>query len=238
MTLSDFQLNSISYDSRGLIPAIVQDVVTKDVLMMAYMNEASLKKTIETGETWFFSRSRQQFWHKGETSGNIQKVVDIQTDCDNDTLLLLVEQTGEGACHTGEYSCFFTPLAEDSEAKQHHSDPLLLQKLYAIITERKQQNADNSYTASLFRKGTDTIIKKFGEEAFEVALAAKGAAKGEGKEHLVYELADLLYHLSVLMTEQGVEYTDICKELERRFNCSGFAWKEAQKKVSEETEKL
>ena len=233
MKLSDFPLKNISYDNRGLVPAIVQDVMTKSVLMMAYMNEASLQKTIETGETWFFSRSRQEFWHKGATSGNIQRVVDITIDCDNDTLLLLVEQTGEGACHTGAYSCFYTPVAEDIERKAKHPDPLLLQKLYDIIVNRKAEMSESSYTASLFRKGTDSIVKKFGEEAFEVALAAKGAALGEKREQLIYELADLLYHLSVLRVESEVVYDDIYKELEKRFHCGGFAWKTAQN----ETEK-
>ncbi|MBF0273811.1 MAG: bifunctional phosphoribosyl-AMP cyclohydrolase/phosphoribosyl-ATP diphosphatase HisIE [Nitrospinae bacterium] len=220
-----FDYSSLKYDTNGLIPAIIQDVKTKDVLMMAYMNQEALKKTCETGETWFWSRSRKEFWNKGATSGNRQKVFSLSFDCDSDTLLILVEQLGNGACHTGEYSCFFNTFFEDKESKSF-SDPLMMQKLEKLIQERKKSLPEGSYTTTLFQKGLDTILKKIGEEASEVIIASKD----DDRQHTIYECADLLYHLTVLLVEKQINIEEVHLELGKRFNVGGFKWKEEQGK--------
>lgn len=185
----------------GLIPAIVRDARSGVVLTLAYMNEESLRRTEETGETWFWSRSRQELWHKGATSGNTQKVVHIAPDCDRDALVVTVEPAGP-ACHTGAASCF-----------EGVPGPALdLERLMAVLQQRKEQRPEGSYSAYLFNEGLDKILKKIGEEATEVVIAAKG----QGRERLVSEIADLVFHLSVLMMNEGMKWSDVGAELERR----------------------
>ncbi|NLM04266.1 MAG: imidazole glycerol phosphate synthase subunit HisF [Clostridiales bacterium] len=203
-------LKEIKFDEKGLIPAIVQDIRTKEVLMMAYMNEESLKKTLETNKTWFWSRSRQELWNKGATSGNIQKVVQVDYDCDGDSLLVLVEQKGV-ACHTGERSCFYNSIYKTTEEGAVGSE--VLEQLYKIIDDRKINPVEGSYTKYLFDKGIDKILKKIGEESAEVIIAAKNP----DKEAIVYETSDLIYHLFVLLREKGIPLEDIYKELRSRF---------------------
>ncbi|WP_207740727.1 bifunctional phosphoribosyl-AMP cyclohydrolase/phosphoribosyl-ATP diphosphatase HisIE [Alkalibacter mobilis] len=200
-------IDSLKFDEKGLIPAIVQDAKTSEVLMMAYMNQESLEKTLETKTTWFYSRSRQKLWNKGETSGNVQNVVSIDYDCDEDTLLVKVDPTGP-SCHTGNYSCFYRNLSGEGNM----ADRNMLYKLYEIIMDRKKNPKEGSYTQYLFEKGVDKILKKVGEESAETIIAAKN----DSKEELVYEASDLLYHLTVLLVECGVTMDDIMKELENR----------------------
>lgn len=208
----DFDVENLKFNADGLIPAIVQDGRTKAVLMMAYMNKESLAKTLETGETWFFSRSRQQLWHKGETSGHIQKVRSLYYDCDADTLLVKVEQTGV-ACHTGEKSCFFNEIiAEEARDGSHDVGAGIIYEVYDVIAGRFEERPEGSYTTYLFNKGLDKILKKVGEEAAEVIIGAKNRSK----EEVVYETADLLYHLLVLLKEQGIEPGDVFAELGKR----------------------
>ena len=203
-------VNHLKYDDAGLIPAVVQDARTLEVLMMAYMNEESLKKTLEAKTTWFYSRSRKSLWHKGETSGNFQHVKDIRYDCDKDTLLVLVEPEGP-SCHTGQNSCFYRNLM-DEELSLSLVDLSILQKLYEIVEHRRDNPVEGSYTNYLFDKGIDKILKKVGEETTETVIAAKN----DSKEELIYETSDLIYHLMVLLVNQGVTLDDLCKELEKR----------------------
>ena len=205
----DFDINTLKYDSNGLIPAIAQDV-NGAVLMLAYMNAESLRLTIETGYATYYSRSRQELWKKGGTSGNVQRVLQIRSDCDNDALLLTVEQTGV-ACHTGAYSCFFNDLAKD-ETAQERAGSAVLDELFGVITERKLNPKPDSYTYYLFKNGVEKISKKVGEEASETIIAA---IKGSGEE-LRYEAADLIYHLWVLLAQQGLTPEDIYSELKSR----------------------
>lgn len=198
-------LENIKFNGHGLVPCIVQDVYTREVLMLAYMNEESLKKTLETGETWFFSRSRNELWNKGATSGHKQTVKKLSYDCDGDTLLAEVEQIGV-ACHTGAKSCFYTTMFE-SEEKVFE-----IGKLFDLIKERKANPVEGSYTNYLFDKGIDKILKKVGEESAEVIIAAKNPDLTE----LQYELSDLVYHSLVLMIERGLELKDIANELKKR----------------------
>ncbi|MCC5912659.1 MAG: bifunctional phosphoribosyl-AMP cyclohydrolase/phosphoribosyl-ATP diphosphatase HisIE [Clostridiaceae bacterium] len=200
----------LKFNEQGLIPAIIQEENTGEILMMAYMNEISLEKTLETGETWFYSRSRKQLWHKGETSGNTQKVKKIDYDCDGDTLLIKVEQKGV-ACHTGEKTCFFNEFYDNKEKKK--PDAEVLKKLYEVISNRKESPKEGSYTNYLFQNGIDKICKKVGEEASEVIIAAKNGDKGE----LIYESSDLIYHLLVLLKEQEIAPEEIYEELNLRF---------------------
>ena len=196
----------LKFDEKGLIPAIVQDYYTKQVLTLAYMNEESLKITMEEGYTCFWSRSRQELWRKGETSGNRQKVVNITADCDNDALVIEVKKDGP-ACHTGAESCFFNDIymAEDET-------PFSVEALYEMIKGRKTEPKEGSYTTYLFEKGMDKILKKVGEECTEVII---GAAKGD-KEEATYEIADLAYHIMVMMVEQGITTKDVTAELAKR----------------------
>ncbi|MDF3001449.1 MAG: bifunctional phosphoribosyl-AMP cyclohydrolase/phosphoribosyl-ATP pyrophosphatase [Bacillota bacterium] len=209
-----------------LIPAIIQDAASKKVLMLAYMNEESLQKTIETGYTWFFSRSRNELWNKGATSGHVQKVVRITGDCDDDTLLIEVEQTGP-ACHTGSETCFYQEslMVFGSEPEAEREETSALEELYQVVVERHCTNTENSYTCYLFEKGLDKILKKCGEECSEVIIAAKNASflAGEEKraalEDTKNELCDLLYHLTVLMVNEGIaldEINEILKERSRK----------------------
>ncbi len=212
--------NTIKFDERGLVPAIIQDVHSGQVLMMAYMNAESLDKTIASGQTWFYSRSRQALWMKGESSGHVQKVKEVLFDCDEDTLLIKVEQTG-AACHTGHYSCFYRDSkGQEVEASVFNPEEVyasasnrgILMQLYEVIRDRREKMPEGSYTTYLFTKGIDKILKKVGEENAEVIIAAKNGSKSE----LIYESSDLLYHLLVLLVEQGVELDEIFNELASR----------------------
>ena len=198
--------------SKGLVPAIVTDSQTKDVLMLAYMNEESYRKTLETKETWFYSRSREELWHKGATSGNTQTVVSIDLDCDKDTLLIRVKPKGP-ACHTGKTSCFFTPILEADSTQKAAIDASIIDKVMAEVEERKEARVANSYTNYLFDKGIDKIAKKVIEEAGEVVIAAKN----QDKQEIVLEVSDLLYHTFVLMSDQSVSLDEVKEELENRF---------------------
>lgn len=194
-------LQKAKFGADGLIPAVIQDAHTREVLTVAYMNQEALQLTIERGETYLWSRSRKQPWHKGETSGNSQKVVNLRLDCDEDTVLVEVEPMGP-ACHTGAYSCFGTEPGIEG----------VLEDLYRLIEQRKEQRPEGSYTTYLFNSGLDKILKKVGEEATETVVAAKNADTGR----LTSETADLLYHLMVLLVERGVELGDVIRELKDR----------------------
>ena len=199
-------INTLKFDEKGLIPAIVVDSITKKVLTLAYMNRESLGITMEKELTCFFSRSRQELWLKGETSGNYQHVVSITADCDGDALVVVVEPDGP-ACHTGEETCFHNPIF-DSEERQEFS----LGALIKLIEGRKIEKTEGSYTTYLFEKGLDKILKKVGEESTEVIIAAKA----DDKRETVYEIADLTYHLLVLMIEMGISLEDVHRELASR----------------------
>lgn len=201
---------SLKYDEKGLIPAIIQDINTNQVLMLGYMNSESLTKTIETKTTWFYSRSRNKLWNKGETSGNFQRVKAINYDCDEDTLLVLVEPLGP-SCHTGETSCFYRELVKNNNTS-NTTDLKILHELYQVIEDRRTNPIEGSYTNYLFDKGIDKILKKVGEETTETVIAAKNSSK----EELIYETSDLLYHLLVLLVNQGVSLEDISNELVKR----------------------
>ena len=196
----------LKFDEKGLIPAIVQDHYTKEVLTLAYMNAESLAITIDEGYTCFWSRSRSELWRKGETSGNRQRVVSITADCDKDALVVEVVKSGP-ACHTGAESCFFNPVYLSDELKRFSYEGL-----YDLIAGRKTAPKEGSYTTYLFEKGMDKILKKVGEECTEVII---GGSKGD-KEETVYEIADLCYHVMVLMVQMGITVEDITRELEKR----------------------
>jgi phosphoribosyl-ATP pyrophosphohydrolase/phosphoribosyl-AMP cyclohydrolase len=224
----EFKIHELKFDERGLIPAIVQDATTREVLTLAYMNAESLMRTIETNETWFWSRSRNELWHKGETSGHVQRVVDLFLDCDQDALVVLVEPAGP-ACHTGERTCFHNAIETEqalsreaqvsSRAPGIGTDPAvsedlggLLDQLYGLIESRKRERPNGSYTTYLFNEGLDKILKKLGEESTETIIAAKNQESAP----LVAETADLLYHLLVLLVERGISLDQIRQELVRR----------------------
>jgi len=207
-------LDEIKFDERGLAPAVVQDARTGELLTLAYVTRESLERTIETGETWFWSRSRGSLWHKGETSGNTQRVVSITLDCDNDALRLKALPVGP-ACHTGATSCFYQDVYKtESEEKQATASlGTTLEELFSLIETRKRSSPEGSYTAYLFREGLDKILKKLGEESSETIIAAKNADQAA----LVREASDLLYHLLVLLVERGVTLDAVNLELlERR----------------------
>ncbi len=203
-------LSQVKFNEQGLVPAIAQDAATGEVLMLAWMNEESLRLTLETGFATYFSRSRQQLWKKGETSGHTQRVLGVKYDCDGDALLLTVEQTGP-ACHTGARSCFFndlmTPDPDDLPATA-----AILEQVYAVIADRKEHPQEGSYTNYLLDKGIEKICKKLGEEASESIIAAMK----NDREEVTYEAADLLYHLLVLLYDRGVTPADVWAELARR----------------------
>ena len=204
LSFSEFKLNS-----EGLIPVIVQHYKTQEVLMMAYMNEEAFNKTIETGRMTYFSRSRNELWTKGETSGHFQFVKSLTIDCDNDTILAKVSQIG-AACHTGSRTCFFKDLIKK---EYDDTNPLkVFLEEYAIIEDRRANPKEGSYTNYLFDKGIDKILKKVGEEAAEIIIAAKNP----DPEEIKYEIADFLYHLMVLMVERGVSWNEVIKELADR----------------------
>ena len=199
-------IKELKFDKDGLIPAIVVDSITKKVLTLAYMNEESLKISMEKNLTCFYSRSRQELWLKGETSGNYQHIVSITADCDKDALVVVVEPDGP-ACHTGEETCFFNPVYENDELKEFS-----LEGLSKLIEGRKINKTEGSYTTYLFEKGIDKILKKVGEECTEVIIAAKA----DDKKETIYEIADLCYHTLVLMIQMGISLEDIHKELASR----------------------
>lgn len=218
------ELSQLRFETNGLIPVVVQDAETNEVLMVAHMNREALQRTIETGRAWYWSRSRQKLWLKGETSGHYQLVRSIVADCDGDALLLKVEQQGPGACHEGYKSCFHYELTTDDEPVVIGSaafDPEtvygeqgedVFEELYQIIVERRDRPAEGSYTAYLFREGLDKILKKIGEESAEVIIAAKN----DVKQPLLEEAADLLYHLMVLLAERGMTPRHVFRVLRER----------------------
>ncbi|GAB6180250.1 bifunctional phosphoribosyl-AMP cyclohydrolase/phosphoribosyl-ATP diphosphatase HisIE [Desulfotomaculum defluvii] len=222
-----FNLENLKYNEAGLLPAIVQDVHTREVLMMAWMNREAVEKTLHCGETWFYSRSRQKMWKKGETSGHVQRVKELYYDCDADTLLVLAEQVGEAACHEGYRSCFHNKVNQDGTvtvqgekkfdpatvygSEVGHAGPQIIEQLYQVILSRKEERPEGSYTTYLFDKGVDKICKKIGEESAEVIIGAKNS-----REELTYEAADLIYHLLVLLANQGVSTAEIYRELAKR----------------------
>ncbi|KJR68197.1 bifunctional phosphoribosyl-AMP cyclohydrolase/phosphoribosyl-ATP diphosphatase HisIE [Bacillus velezensis] len=201
--------DELRFDEAGLIPAIVQDAASKEVLTLAYMNRESYEKTIETKETWFYSRSRGELWHKGATSGNTQKVKAIRYDCDQDALIVLAEPSGP-TCHKGSYSCF---SPEKADAQDRFG---ILNELESVIAKRQAEMPDGAYTTYLFREGVDKILKKVGEEAAEVIIAAKN----RDHEELKWEAADLLYHLLVLLREQSLPLDDVLDVLAKRHSAS------------------
>lgn len=203
----------IKFDEKGLVPAVIQDATTGKVLMLAYMNAVSLQRTVETGYTWFWSRSRQELWNKGATSGNVQKVVDIKYDCDGDSLLLQVKQTGS-ACHTGEYSCFHNILWRENNltAVNGQITSAILNELYDVIQQKRIHGGEKSYTKYLFTSGQDKILKKVGEEAAETIIASKNNNNGE----VVYEMSDLWYHCLVLLAYHNISPSELLAELGSR----------------------
>jgi phosphoribosyl-ATP pyrophosphohydrolase/phosphoribosyl-AMP cyclohydrolase len=218
-------LNTVKYDDAGLVPAVIQDAVSKDVLMVAYMNKESLQRTMQSGETWFWSRSRQELWNKGATSGNTQRLRELRYDCDGDTLLVLVDPQGP-ACHTGKYSCFygtvtgtatssldFVQTTESESSLSAASDRFkILSTLESVIASREAERPEGAYTTYLFEKGVDKILKKVGEETAEVIIAAKN----RDAQELSYEASDLIFHLLVLLREQKVPLDDVLTELASR----------------------
>ncbi|MBQ2773361.1 MAG: bifunctional phosphoribosyl-AMP cyclohydrolase/phosphoribosyl-ATP diphosphatase HisIE [Clostridia bacterium] len=206
MITPNFSIDELKFDEKGLIPAIVVDAVTKKVLTLAYMNRESLGVSLEKELTCFFSRSRQELWLKGETSGNVQHIVSITADCDKDALVVMVEPEGP-ACHLGTESCFTARLGESEERHEFSFAGLM-----ELIRGRKTDKKEGSYTTYLFEKGLDKILKKIGEECTEVIIAAKA----EDRAETIYEISDLVYHVMVLMIEQGISLEDIHRELASR----------------------
>lgn len=200
------EIDQLKFDEKGLIPAVIVEAGTHELLMVAYMNRESLKISMETGKTCFWSRSRQELWTKGETSGNYQHIVSITADCDLDTLKVVVEKDGP-ACHTGAETCFFNPVYQSEEKSDFTMDALM-----ELIRGRKTNPQEGSYTTYLFQKGLDKILKKIGEESTEVIIAAKD---NDPKE-TIYEISDLVYHVMVMMIEQGISLEDIRRELASR----------------------
>jgi phosphoribosyl-ATP pyrophosphohydrolase/phosphoribosyl-AMP cyclohydrolase len=207
-----FDIDNVKFDERGLVPAIVQDARTREVLTLAYMNRQSLARTLETGQTWFWARSRNELWHKGETSGNTQDVVSLAHDCDNDAIVVLVNPAGP-ACHKGTRSCF------DAEHTDFNG---LLAELYELVEQRERERPEGSYTTYLFDKGLDKILKKVGEESAETIIAAKN----DDAKQLVAETADLLYHLLVMLVARNIKLDDVREELVQRRKRGGASDRE------------
>lgn len=206
-TIETFDLKQLTFNQDNLIPVIVQDIRSKAVLMMAYMNKEALQKTLDTKEATYFSRSRQTLWKKGQTSGNTQSVEALSYDCDADALLMQVKQRGV-ACHTNKMSCFHNPIFNEDKTL----DPNILFSLYNLIKERKNRPKAGSYTEYLFQEGLDKILKKVGEESSEVIIAAKN----QSPEEMTNEISDLLYHLIVLMVNENLEFDEVLNELNER----------------------
>lgn len=206
-------INRLKFDNNGLIPAIVQDCNSKKVLMMAYMNMESLKMSIENGETYFFSRSRRKLWHKGETSTNVQKIWSISYDCDCDALLINVDSKGP-ACHTGNVSCFYRFILDKNMGNSQENDCIdIMTNLYNRIKSRKDNPIEGSYTNYLFKKGINNILKKLGEESTEMIIASKE----ESKDEIIYEIADYIYHLMVLLVFKNIKLEEMFNELSKRY---------------------
>ncbi len=209
-------IKDLKFDDKGLIPAVVTDKDTNRVLMVAYMNAETIKMTLETKKCTYFSRSRNEVWVKGETSGHFQYLENMYVDCDMDTILLKVKQVGE-ACHTGNKSCFYREVTGGGELKEvslsHVSDCGILDDLYKVVCDRAENPKEGSYTNYLLEKGIDKILKKVGEECSEVIIGAKNA----DKEEISYEVADLLYHLTVMLCERGLSWEEIYEELAARY---------------------
>ena len=220
---------AIDWQKTSLLPVIVQDESTKEVLMLAYMNEEALQKSLQTGYAHYYSRSRDRLWKKGESSGNVQKIKNIRLDCDSDALLLEVEQTGP-ACHTGRKSCFYKDLASGQVTSEPQINPAdmyedIVDLLYHTIQEKKEADPTTSWTAKLFSKGENTILKKVAEEAAEFCLAVKD----KDKEQIIYECADLVYHSLVALALENISPELIRQELKRRFGISGIEEKRSRK---------
>lgn len=207
-------INNIKFDKKGLVPAIAQDYITGEVLMMAYMNKEALEKTMSIGRAHYFSRSRNKLWLKGETSGNFQEVKTIYYDCDEDTILLKINQTGV-ACHTGERSCFFRKY---DRGEKESADLTVIAELFRTIEERKNASPEKSYVASLYAKGIDKILDKVKEESFELI----DAAQTRKKEDIIHETADLLFHVFVLLGQKEISLQEILNELKKRSATSGL----------------
>lgn len=222
MLTTAIDISSVKFNEKGLIPAIVQDYATGEVLMMAYMNKEALGKTVSTGRAHYFSRSRNKLWLKGETSGNFQDVKAIYYDCDEDAVLLKVEQIG-AACHTGERSCFFRRVDNGAEEA---AGLAVLSDLFKTIEQRKKAAPEKSYVASLYAKGIDAILEKVKEESSELIDAAKDNKKGE----IIHETADLLFHTFILLGQKNISLQDILNELKRRAGVSGIEEKASRKK--------
>ena len=208
-------IKELKFDERGLSPAIAQDAVSGEVLMCAYMNEESLKLTMETGHATYFSRSRQELWEKGAHSGNLRHVQAMYVDCDGDALVLKIRQDG-AACHTGNFSCFYRKVVDGKLVEiptNFIATPKILYDVYNVIVDRVKNPKEGSYTNYLFEKGIDKMLKKVGEESAEVIIASKNYVKSE----VQYETADLMYHLSVVLVEQGLTWDDVFSELASRY---------------------
>ena len=210
-------LSVLQFNAEGLIPAVVQDTATGQVLMLAYMNREALEQTLATGLAHYWSRSRAKLWRKGETSGHLQHVREIRYDCDADTLLVIVDQEGV-ACHTGERSCFFHHLSENPQPTRPPVSEGLLDRIYAVIQERKRRAPQESYVASLMARGQDHVLKKVVEEAAEVLMASKDGRP----EAVVYEVADLWFHAIVALGWHDISPREVLQELQRRFGTSGL----------------
>ncbi len=214
MAVNDF-IKDLKFDDKGLIPAIAQDYVSGEILMLAYMNEESINLTLESGHATYFSRSRQELWEKGSHSGHLQHVKEILVDCDMDAIILKIEQIG-AACHTGNPSCFYRKIVDGKTVEIPtgiDKNPKILYDILDVIRDRVKNPKEGSYTNYLFDKGIDKMLKKVGEEASEVIIASKNYVKDEVR----YETADLIFHLSVVLVEQGLTWDDIFEELRGRF---------------------
>lgn len=208
-TIDQSTLDTIEFDEKGLVPAVVQSIEDGQVLMLAYMNKEALEKTLGTRKATYYSRSRQELWVKGGTSGNTQEVIEAYYDCDADSILLKVKQTGV-ACHKNRMSCFHNPLSEKADATSSNRE--VIDEVYSVVRERRDNPVEGSYTTYLFTEGIDKILKKVGEESSEVIIAAKNHSKSEMTE----EISDLVYHALVLMANEGVTPEDIAKALRKR----------------------
>ncbi len=221
-------INKIDWEKSALIPVIAQDYSTKEVLMLAYMDKEALGLTLSTKKAHYFSRSKQRIWMKGETSGNIQHVKDLFIDCDNDTLLIMIEQVGGAACHTGRKSCFFTKLESDEIVSEVDENVVanysVIDQLYHVIQERKGADPKGSYVASLLHKGENAYLKKVVEEAGEFCFAVKD----NDEEEIIYEAADLVFHTLVALGDKNINPDRIKQELARRFGLSGIEEKNSR----------
>ena len=222
-------MDKVDWEKSSLIPVVAQDFQTKEVLMLAYMDKEALSLTLQTRKAHYFSRSKQRIWMKGETSGNIQNIKDIMIDCDNDTLLIMIEQVGGAACHTGRKSCFFTKLESDEVTSEVDESAVanysVFDQLYHVIQERKKADPERSYVASLFHKGENAYLKKVVEEAGEFCFAVKD----DDEKEMIYEAADLAFHTLVALGDKNINPDRVKQELARRFNLSGIEEKNSRK---------